>query len=185
MEMGIADMVAALDAAAVQSQDLPDGPHISVSEVTHTGKRGRPRIEVDPTFLAFALDMRGPTGIAPVLGCAPRTVRRRALEHGLVDPGPPVYIDLYDADNDQTLRTYTSSTPAMATLTDDELDCIIHAILEIFPAFGRRMIEGHLLQLGHRVPRERLRASYNRVHGAPSSFSNRPIQRRCHFPNIV
>jgi hypothetical protein len=40
------------------------------------------------------------------------------------------------------------------------------------------MIEGHLLQLGHRVPREHLRASYNRVHSAPSSFSNRPIQRR-------
>ncbi|KAL0562729.1 hypothetical protein V5O48_019352, partial [Marasmius crinis-equi] len=50
---------------------------------------------------------------------------------------------------------------------NDELDTILGHILEIFPAFGRRMILGHLKHLGHHVPRERVRESYERVTGAP------------------
>jgi hypothetical protein len=48
----------------------------------------------------------------------------------------------------------------------------MHHILEIFPTFGRRMIAGHLRQLGHRVPTSRIRDSYYRVHGPPVSYSN-------------
>lgn len=178
MEEGIAAMLQALDAAAMQSMDPPALDHIPVSQVVHTGRPGRPRIEIDPTFLAFALDMRGPTGVAPVVQCAPRTVRRRAIEQGLVTPGPPVYVEHHDEETGETIRAYTSSTPSVSTLTDNELDNIIHQVLAIFPTFGRRMIDGYLRNLGHRVPRERVRNSYCRVNGAPPTFNNRPIQRR-------
>lgn len=178
MEDGIAAMLHALDTAAMQSLDPPALDEIQVSQVIHTGRPGRPRIEIDPTFLAFALDMRGPAGVAPVTQCAPRTVRRRAIEQGLVAPGPPVYIEHANLETGETVRAYTSPALAVSDLTDDELDNIIHHILDIFPTFGRRMIDGYLRNSGHRVPRERVRNSYMRVHGAPPTFNNRPIQRR-------
>lgn len=178
MEDGIEHMLEALDTASMQSMDPPASQGITVSRVIRTGKRGRPRIEVDPTFLSFALDLRGTTGIAPVVGCAPRTIRRRALENGLVEPGQPVYVDQTDDQTGATTRTYTSSTPAVSALTDNELDIIMYDTIQRFPNFGRRMIDGYFRQMGHHVPRERIRASFVRVHGAPPSFTNRPIQRR-------
>lgn len=178
MEDGITHMLQALDTASMQSLDPPSQDEIPVSQLVRTGRPGRPRIEVDPTFLAFALEMRGSTGIAPVARCAPRTIRRRALEHGLAEPGLPVYVEHTDDETGAKVRTYTSSTPAVSTLTDNDLDVIVHQVLELFPAFGRRMIDGYLQQIGHRVPRECIRASYLRVHGTPPSFTNRPIQRR-------
>jgi hypothetical protein len=52
-------------------------------------------------------------------------------------------------------------------------------ILQMFPTFGRRMIDGHLQYLGHHVPRKRLQASYARVNGPPvSAFGVRSITRR-------
>ncbi|KAF9050909.1 hypothetical protein BDP27DRAFT_668555 [Rhodocollybia butyracea] len=65
----------------------------------------------------------------------------------------------------------------MSTLSDDELDAVIGHILEVFPAFGRRMIAGHLRHLGHSVPRARIRLSYERVTGSPAFLTARPIER--------
>ncbi|KAJ3832090.1 hypothetical protein F5878DRAFT_511805, partial [Lentinula raphanica] len=41
-----------------------------------------------------------------------------------------------------------------------------------------RMINGHLRHLGHHVPRDRIRASYERVTGAPAYLTSRPVQWR-------
>lgn len=144
----------------------------------HTGRRGRPRIEIDENFLAFALDLRGPTGIAPVTQTSGRTVRRRALDYGLLEPAAPVYMDHTDPATGDTRRTYTSTTAPVSILTDAELDDTMHHILEVFPAFGRRMIQGYLRQMGERVPTERVRQSYSRVHGPPVSYNNTPTGRQ-------
>ena len=96
-----------------------------------TGRPGRPRIEFNPDFLAEALDLRGPSHIAPVFHCSPMTVRRRALESGLTQPGHPVYTNVQEADGTIT-RAFTSSTRPVSMLTDDALDHIIASILEIF-----------------------------------------------------
>ena len=179
MAEGIANMLQALEAAARESRDPPPAQPIIVSRPTHTGRPGRPRIEINPIFLEVALDLRGPTGIAPVVRAAARTVRRRALEHGLVEPGPPVYVDTPDPNNPGLfIRRYTSSAPVVTTMTNEQLDTLVFQALEIFPSFGRRMLDGFFRAIQEHVPRERIRASYERVRGAPASLINRPLERR-------
>ncbi|KZS87399.1 hypothetical protein SISNIDRAFT_470967 [Sistotremastrum niveocremeum HHB9708] len=53
-------------------------------------RRGRPKIQIDPNFLTFALEIRGPAGLASnIVTCAAKTIRRRALEYAFVQPGGP------------------------------------------------------------------------------------------------
>lgn len=105
-------------------------------------------------------------------------MRRRALEYGFVEPGAPVYITYNDPETGQTIRLYHSSTTPISQISDDELDTVVEHILAIFPAFGRRMMNGHLRHLGYSIPRERLRAAYERVNGAPAALVSHPITRR-------
>lgn len=91
LQRSIAAMISNLDIAQQESSDPPDAAPLVVSRKIKSGHRGRPRVEIDSTFLQQALDLRGPTHIAPVLGCSARTVRRRALEAGLVAPAAPVF----------------------------------------------------------------------------------------------
>ena len=171
-------MIQHLDAAAGQSIDPPDAPPLETTHAIATGRPGRPRIEIDPSILAPAVELRGPTQLATIFGVSARTIRRRALEYGFVEPGPPVYVD-YEGEDGTVMRCYTSSTAPTSDLMDDELDEIMHQTLEHFPFFGRRMIQGHFQSLGHRVPRSRLLESYTRVHGAPMNiFGSRRIQLR-------
>jgi hypothetical protein len=173
-------MEQALQEASLRSRDPcpPDQP--TLYHKVYTGRPGRPRHAIDPQLLesVFNEHHRGPTFLAPRVGCSSRTVRRRALENGIAEPGPPVYVEYEDEDTGVKLRWYTSSTPAMSTLTDDELDEFVASVLRIFPFFGREMIDGQLRHHGHRVPRERLRASYERVMGLPAQFFGRRIERR-------
>jgi hypothetical protein len=104
-------------------------------------------------------------------------VRRRALEHGLVDPGDPVYTE-EDQPDGTISRTFTSSTHPVSNITDQQLDSFINDILEIFPAFARRMIAGCLKASGYHVPRERIAASFLRVHGSSGVFGDRSIHRK-------
>jgi hypothetical protein len=170
-------MVSDLDQACHQSSDPPDAPTLIVSRTVPTGRRGRPRVEIEPGFLAQALDLRGPSHLSSVLHCSSRTIRRRALEQGLVSPGHPVYTDHLLPDG-TTARQYTSSTRLVSTLTDHQLDALVTSILEVFPRFGRRMLTGRLKDAGHHVPRDRLAASYLRVHGSPGAFGDRTIHRK-------
>lgn len=171
-------MIQHLDSACNQSTDPPDAPPPETTRLITTGCPGRPRIEIDPSILASALELRGPTELAAVFGVSARTVRRRALEYGLVEPGAPVYVDYEDEDGTIT-RFYTSSTAPTSDLSDDDLDEIMQQILQHFPFFGRQMIQGHLCHLGHRVTRSRILDSYTRVQGAPTNiFGSRRIQRR-------
>lgn len=70
---------------------MPDGPSLVVAKRECTGRPRRPHVHIEPAFLSEALNLRGPSGVAPVLVCSARTVRRRALEAGLVEPVEPVY----------------------------------------------------------------------------------------------
>ena len=148
---GIVNMLQSLEAATRESRDPPPAEAIIVSRPIYTGRPGRPRIEINPIFLEEALDLRGPSGIAPVVRAASRTIRRRALEHGLVEPGPPVYVDTPDPNNPgHFIRTYSSSTPVVTTMTDEQLDTLVFQALNIFPSFGRRMLDGfHQQTQGH------------------------------------
>jgi hypothetical protein len=170
-------MVAALDLARHESLDPPDAPPLVVAHRVRTGRRGRPRIEINSNFLSAALDLRGPTGIAPELGVSSRTIRRRALEAGLVEAGAPVFQPHVNPDGGIE-HVHTSTTPPVSLISDNELDALIASTLESFPQFGRRMIRGHLKSQGYRIPNERISLSYLRVHGAPAIFGDRQISRK-------
>ncbi|KAK7034243.1 hypothetical protein R3P38DRAFT_2913557 [Favolaschia claudopus] len=167
-------MIDALEEARHESSDMPTGPSLPVVSRTSTG--GRPRVEIDPEILRQALALRGPSHLEEVFGVGARTIRRRALEYGLVEPGEPVYTDTPQEDGSIS-RTYTSTSAPVSTISDDELDSLLASILETFPNFGLRMLKGRLRNLGHRVPRDRIAASYLRVHGSPGAFGARFIHR--------
>ncbi|KAI0767567.1 hypothetical protein C8Q74DRAFT_1203854 [Fomes fomentarius] len=157
----ISSIVEALDDACHASADAIETPPVIVTWEAQTGCRGRPRKECDPTFLAMAVDLRGPTGLAPVLGWSSRTVSRRAVEYGIRPPGAPVFQTVEHPDG-STTTIQQSSTRPVSTLTDAELDSIVALTLESFPNYRRQMLHGHLTAMGHRVPRQRLRESFIR-----------------------
>jgi hypothetical protein len=164
--------------AKLQSADFPDAEPIEPVTLEHTGRRGRPRVIIDPDVLETSYTMRGPTELGRIFNVSSRLVRRRALELGIVEPGQPVYVEFVGEDG-TTTRYYSSSTSSLSILSDEDLDGIMHDILNSFPSFGRRMIDGHLKFLGHHIPRSRIQASYARIHGPPvSAFGVRRIQRR-------
>ncbi|KAJ6479992.1 hypothetical protein C8R47DRAFT_1285349, partial [Mycena vitilis] len=161
VEQSVTDMVASLNEVRHQSSDPPSGPSLVVTTYVPTG--GRPRAELDRTLLSHALSLRGPTHLRDIFNVSARTIRRRAIDYNLVQPGVPVYTDTPQADGTVS-RTYTSTSAAVSPLTDDALDTLLTDILRTFPNFGRRMISGRLRAAGHRVPRDRIAASYLRVH---------------------
>src|ERR1700704_1307591 len=76
------------------SMDRPDTTGtqaLDLVQVNRTGRRGRPRLEINRTFLESALELRGPSPIGrPLLNMSSRSVRRRAVEYGLRTPGLPL-----------------------------------------------------------------------------------------------
>jgi hypothetical protein len=175
----ISSLVSILQEAIDAATDMP---RVIPSEnlVTHqrTGRRGRPRIQFNETFLATALDLRSPADIAPVVGASSRTVRREALRMGLRAAGAPVYVDNTDADGNQVRIFQGRQSVSSAELSDAQLDVLIHEALTLFPDFGRAMISGFLKSKGHDVPRRRIKASFERVNGPPAEFGRRRIERR-------
>ena len=170
-------MIQCLDEAVHLSSDPPDGHPLQTSFSIHTGEVGCPSIQIPPGMLATALELRGPTHLTSVFGCSSHTIRWCALEYGLAEPCPPVYVE-YEHDDGTTVNFHCRSA-AMSDLSDDDLDKITSEIIDLFPNFGRCMIDGHLHHLGHHVPRSWVQASYAHVHGAPaSSFGPRRIQCR-------
>ncbi|KIK78391.1 hypothetical protein PAXRUDRAFT_95342, partial [Paxillus rubicundulus Ve08.2h10] len=158
----MANMLKSLDDAAKVSADPPDMIPLALAQTIHTGQCGRPRVEIDPNLLETALSMRGPTQLATLFNCVPRTVRHCTLEQNLVEPGPPVYVDYTDEDRN-SVHLYTATSRDQSGLTDEQLDTITQKILKVFPLFSRRMIDSHMKYLGHRVPRRMIEESYLRL----------------------
>lgn len=176
-------MLERLADARNQSLDPPDGPALVVSSRPLTGRPGRPSVQIDRTFFFHALQLRGPTQLAAIFRCSSRTVRRRAIEYEFVEPGEPVFIQEVDEEGNVQWIYNLSTTAPVSDMSDDDLDARVLSILEIFPAFGRRMIQGSLRAMGHRVPVPRVAQSYLRVHGVPGSFGPRRLQhRQYHVP---
>jgi hypothetical protein len=168
--------------AASQALEPPDGPHVSATYTVSTGRRGCPRIEIIPDLLQANLQYATKRHLNSMVAysCSSRTIRRRAVEYGIEEPGEPVYVEVED-EHGQKYWIYAAKHPTdhLSDLTDEELDEIMLYIITAFPAFGRRMIDGHLKYLGHRVSWSRVEASYSRVIGAPrQGFGVRRIERR-------
>jgi hypothetical protein len=117
--------------------------------------------------------------IANLYQCGARTIRRRMLEFGFSESGPPVYVE-QELEDGSIERLYSRGSCAnLSQATDEELGAILVSLYEQFPSFGRRMIDGYLMALGERVPCRRIEESYLRVIGPPNNeFGNRRIERR-------
>ncbi|KAG1845058.1 hypothetical protein C8R48DRAFT_566298, partial [Suillus tomentosus] len=116
-------------------------PPVAHTRSVHTGGRGRPRIEIDTDVLATAYQLAGPTRLAQVFNVSARTIRRRALEQQIVEPGDPVFVTLTDEDG-HVFRIHTSSTGSQSTLTDEELDGIISIGLIRYKMVTHAFIDG-------------------------------------------
>lgn len=169
-----------LDDAALQAADPPDRPPLVICQTLRTGKRGRPRIEIDKSFLQEGIQLRGNVGVALAAGCSARSVRRRALGAGIVTPGSAPFRREVGEQGDVVIRQAERDLlPAeRGRIGNDELDRIVQDALQQFPNFGRAMLDGALRMLRKPVGRARITASYLRVHGAPRIFGDRRIARR-------
>ena len=63
--------------AKLQSADFPDAEPIEPVTLEHTGRRGRPRVIIDPDVLETSYTMRGPTELGRIFNVSSRLVRRR------------------------------------------------------------------------------------------------------------
>ncbi|KAF5370510.1 hypothetical protein D9615_010348 [Tricholomella constricta] len=180
VQSSVGRMVAALDEATTTSSDFPDAPPVAYSSMVVDGTQGHPRIDIKPEDLArFSTGRATRQQIADIYGCSARTIRRRLVEFGLSSPGPPVYTDVQHT-NGSIERIFSSGVSSdLSQISDAELDQVMLNIYKQFPSFGRRMIDGYLLRIGERVPRQRILDSYLRVIGpTTSTFATRRIQRR-------
>lgn len=178
--LSIQRMTEALDHATTASSDLPDAAPPALGQRIMTGRPGRPRIHIDPAALeSLNIGRTTRPQVAERFQCGTRTIRRRLVENLLSPPGPPVYDQEDNGDGTITRTYYPGVSSDLAQLTDPELDELILQVHTQFPAFGRRMIDGYLLQMGQRVPRSRILASYARVIGPPErTFAPRRLFRR-------
>ncbi|KAL0061141.1 hypothetical protein AAF712_012061 [Marasmius tenuissimus] len=172
-------MVLHLDDMRNTLMDPPDRP-FPLPESPNEPQQGpgRPRKAIDSNLLKMAVDMRRTKRLAEILGVHVRTLRRRALAEGLVEPGEPVYVE-YETEEGLIMRVYRSSTGPVSDISDDDLDEAMKSIIIAFPSFGRRLIHGHLKFMGIHIPRSRVVASYGWVVGLPTQlFGVRRINRR-------
>ncbi|KAF5310385.1 hypothetical protein D9611_012114 [Ephemerocybe angulata] len=172
-------MVAALEAACHRSADPFNQPPPQIITASRTGKKGRPRLEINKEVLKQSLNLRGPQKLSKEFGVSARTIRRRALEHGLREPGLPVFQRIDNGDGTVT-EIWTHQGPPMAAIQQNptELDAALADILQRFPGLGRTLLASALLTQGYRVSRISIEQSYLRVHGAPSGLGHRAIERR-------
>ncbi|KAF7322148.1 hypothetical protein MKEN_00738900 [Mycena kentingensis (nom. inval.)] len=180
LELSIRDMLDQLDEARNDNPD-PLPPTVKpVPLTTRTGTGGRPRIDIDPAILAEARALRPGSELAQTFNCSARTLRRHAIEYGLETPATaPVFVEtsLPDGSVSRTRTQASSSTAPTSVVTDAELDAHMGRVLETFPSIGRGLIGAHFEADGLDIPRERIIASYLRVHGSPGAFGERAIHR--------
>lgn len=156
-----------LDQARQASSDPLEDPAIPFVHTIQTGRRGRPRVEIEPDLLSTALTLRPKTQIAKTAMCSARTIRRRQLDYGIDVPGP-------SHSQTQQVGRDNSDFP----LSDEELDWYLANIMQDFPSFGRRLATASLRANGVIVSEGRVRESLTRVSGVPGTFGGRRVHRR-------
>jgi hypothetical protein len=180
LQQNIDILLQRLNGAIEHAEDLPEGQLAPLLQNPCSASRvGRPKLEANEASFAqgFAAVNGSSTRLAKLLGCSPRTVRRRALELGWAKPGSPVYTEVHEGP--QIRREYHRREPKTSTLpTDEALDALTAEFVEAYPRSGNIVMQGWFSSKGHIVSRSRLRESYKRIKGFPSAFQRTCISRR-------
>ena len=126
---------------------------------------GRPRLDIDLDDVEFLCSLKlSLTKVAAVMGVSRCTLYRRMIDEGRVIGG------------------YSS-------ISDADLDSIIHRVKLDHPHDGEVMMAGHISRIGIHITRARLRASIHRVDPeGVAARSRRVIRRRVYsvpYPNYV
>lgn len=114
------------------------------------------------------------------MGFCGRTIKRHQKRLGLVEEGQAPFQHHMAVDGTE-YWTHHVTRPQMSTLSDDELDIIVGDVLNDHPRHGRTMLCGALASRGLRLSQERIRKSYERVHGPPRQFGRRSIPRSSYY----
>lgn len=157
--------------AASSAQQSP----IVVCEQPRTGGRGRPMVQIDPIALQQLLELRGPENTAKILGCNTRTVRRRALDLGLVQPGAPVFTHETQPDG-SVLKVYHRRKETHSA--DEEVYTAVDAVLRAYPEMGREKMIAAVKAEGVSATRRQVEAALLTLRGVSDPRKHRPIQRR-------
>lgn len=171
-------MVASLDDAGGDLYDPQDTDTVVIVSETLTGKRGRPRKNIDIGLLTQALQFRGPSGIGRSFNCSARTVRRRIVEAGLSPAAAAPFSQEIQVDSVTGERLPARTSRPLSEMSDAELDALVRSILVSFPDLGRSLIDGAIKSEGHHVPIDRVRQSIERIRGVSGRFGLRTIHRR-------
>ena len=195
----------------LQYEEALDSSHHgrpAIVKTVRTGRRGRPRIWIDPMFLRWAYNQRTTAGIHRFLHVGRSTIRNALLEHGIAEPQSSPFAtedgqlsfesaepgNLVDDDRlnpelslpaqllvtpqDHHPSHTTSFTGPLSNLSDNSLDELISHLRSHFCRAGLTMLDGMLRRLGHRVPRDRIRASLMRIDPIQRVFQRICIRRR-------
>ena len=138
LQESVTTMLECIQTAENEAMD-PPAPGLQVS-CRVKGPVGRPCIEINKNYLESALQLQGPHQLAKVMKCNARTIRRRALEYGLVDPAPPVFQNVENPDGTVSQSWFSSSMPTCSGIAEEPnaLDDIVKAVLQTFPNMGCR-----------------------------------------------
>ena len=153
----------------------------------NSGRRGRPRLEIDEHFLRFAYKSCSIASIAGILGVHRCTVRHALLDYGLAHRLQNPFSDGgTSGEGDSQIVSYTRP---MSEISDGDLDGEVRRIREEgFTRAGVTVLHGMLLSKGLRVSRERIRCSLVRVDPDSRVFRSPPIRRRAYEvpgPNAI
>ena len=159
-----------------QLEESHNGFPTVVAEVLPESGPGRPKVHIDPTYLAYAITQRTISGIAEHLQVHRATVRRRLLEYGLIQAPSTMSDDRAEPSADSAV----SAGPAVLSteLTDDQLDQLIRMLRSHYPRAGNSMLDGMLRTMGYRITRTRIAASLTRLDPVRRVFQPIRIQRR-------
>lgn len=155
------------------------------------GQHGAPRKVIDQAWLAWACTRGLSTSdIARFLDVSRDLVRRTLLDYGIREPGEDPFIRTYDPQYPNAIhfqQVYSTSV-AVSSWSDVELDAAITRLRILFPRAGVFMLKGALQSLGHNVPRERIRQALLRIDPNNRLFERPAIQRREYYvpgPNYL
>lgn len=154
------------------------------------GQPGAPRKVIDCAWLTWACSRRNTSDIARFLDVSRDLVRRTLLDYNLAEPGEDPFIRTSDP-LDPYVTYYQqiySTSVAVSSWTDVELDAAVTRLRILFPKAGIAMLKGSLQSLGHNVPRERIRLSLLRLDPHNRLFERPYIERRKYWvpgPNYL
>lgn len=192
---------------SLQCQDLLTESHHGhptvVTEELGQGQPGRPRVYIDPDFLAWAYTQRSISSIARFLGVHRHTVKRCLVEYGIVassealppdheNPILPSVSGEGEARDPDELLDPSLPVPAelpsdvpnhiathtATTLSDEDLDNLLLIFRSHHPRAGLSMIDGMLRTLGYHIPRTRIAEALSRIDPVRRVFQRIRIRRR-------